>query len=250
MDHTKLAEFLKKYHENPHEIDPQMIKNTSICTVRSLTNPSVMNLVNGLNEDVAEFNWTWMNFRLSLILDSIANAFAMCKEIRHQIQSVNNTDMISEGDSYGFDLGQLTSVDENGNVLSVDHREFYNVIISIEELLELATELTKILTSTIPGYKGDPVNVIGVTEETADVETFLIWIKTIFGLDEKDLLAIHEIKSARQMARLKMTPGDYYDAISVMLHAEDHYVTQKIDQFAPLNGELVNLMEEFKNKNQ
>ena len=141
-------------------------------------------------------------------------------------------------------------VDENGNVLSVDHREFYNVIISIEELLELATELTKILTSTIPGYKGDPVNVIGVTEETADVETVLIWIKTIFGLDEKDLLAIHEIKSARQMARLKITPGDYYDAVSVMLHAEDHYVTQKIDQFAPLNGELVNLMEEFKNKNQ
>lgn len=249
MDHTKLAEFLKKYHENPHEIDPQMIKNTSICTVRSLTNPSVMNLVNGLSEDVAEFNWLWMQSRLKIILDSITNVFAACKEIRHEIQNVNDMDMISEGDAFGFDLGQLTSVDDTGNILSVDHHEFINVIISIEELLELATELTKTLISTTHGYDGDPINVIGVTEETADVETVLIWIKTIFGLDEKDLLAIHEIKSARQMARLKITPEDYYDAVSVMLHAEDHYVTYKIDQFAPLNGELVNLMEEFKNKN-
>ena len=152
MDHTKLAEFLKKYHENPHEIDPQMIKNTSICAVRSLTNPSVMNLVNGLNGDDAESNLAWINIRLGIILSSIVDAFTVCKGIRHQIQSANNKDMTSEGDSLGFDLGQLTSVDENGNVLSVDHREFYNVIISIEELLELATELTKILTSTIPGY--------------------------------------------------------------------------------------------------
>lgn len=250
MDHTKLAEFLKKYHENPHEINPQMIENTSICTVRSLTNPSVMNLVNGLADDAIDLKWLWMQSQLRIILSSIVDAFTVCKEIRHEIQSVNDMDMISEGDIFGFDLGQLASIDDAGNILSVDHHEFINVIISIEELLELATELTKILITTTPGYKRDPINVIGVTEETADVETVLIWIKTIFGLDEKDLLAIHEIKSARQMARLKITPEDYYDAVSVMLHAEDHYVTQKIDQFAPLNVELVNLMEEFKNKNQ
>ena len=250
MDHTKLAEFLEKYHENPHEINPQMIKNISICNVRSLTNPSVMNLINGLNDDAVTWRWKWMQSQLRIIISSIVDAFTVCKEIRHEIQSVNDMDMISEGDGFGFDLGQLTSVDDNGNILSVDHHEFNNVIISIEELLELATELTKILITTTPGYKRDPINVIGVIEETADVETVLIWIKTIFRLDEKDLLAIHEIKSARQMARLKITPEDYYDAVSVMLHTEDHYVTQKIDQFAPLNGAIVNLMEEFKNKNQ
>lgn len=250
MDHTKLSEFLEKYHENPHEIDPQMIKNLTICNLRSLTNPSVMNLTNGLNDDALNLQWNCMRHDLKNALDSIVYAFAMCKEIRHEIQGVNDMDMISEDDSFGFDLGQLSSVDDNGNILSVDHREFINVINSIEELLELATELMKTLISTTPGYKGEPVNILGITEETADVETILVWIKTIFGLDEKDLAAIHEIKSARQMARLKITPGEYYDAISVMMHAEDHYVTQKIDNFAPLSAEFVNLVEEFKNKNQ
>lgn len=79
---------------------------------------------------------------------------------------------------------------------------FYNTVIVVEELAELAKELTKALRN-----KGD---ITGILEELADVSLGIDYVKEIFDITDKELEYARSIKMTELQKKLSGESSESY----------------------------------------
>ena len=79
---------------------------------------------------------------------------------------------------------------------------FHNTVIVVEELAELAKELTKALRN-----KGD---IVGILEELADVSLGIDYVKEIFDITDKELEYARSIKMTELYKKLSSNSSEDY----------------------------------------
>lgn len=95
------------------------------------------------------------------------------------IQAMKDVKSSSESRSDRDKINKIMIDSIDSNVKDEDPRGYRNLIIVIEELSELAKELTKQLRG-----KGDIANIL---QELADVQLGIYYVQEIVGIDDKSL---------------------------------------------------------------
>lgn len=208
MDHTKVAEYLERYHENPFPVSSSLIHSMLECSARNRNKPEVYDHADD-KEDFMRNIYYWKAY--------INMTFHKLKEYRKGITCVFENE--KDHTAADFDLGELTSKNENGNITGLDAKAAFHIMVAVEECLELSAELLNLLSVGEDSMK--EYNPIGLIEEISDVLGAIDYVKTIADLSTEDIEYMQLVKSTRQLARQGITPNLYEDYKEVFqLHAK------------------------------
>lgn len=208
MDHTKVAEYLERYHENPFPVSSSLIHSMLECSARNRNKPEVYDHADD-KEDFMRNVYYWKAY--------INMTFYKLKEYRKGITCVFENE--KDHTAADFDLGELTSKNENGNITGLDAKAAFHIMVAVEECLELSAELLNLLSVGEDSMK--EYNPIGLIEEISDVLGSIDYAKTIADLSTEDIEYMQLVKSTRQLARQGITPNLYEDYKEVFqLHAK------------------------------
>ena len=131
MDHTKVAEYLEKYHENPFPVSMSLIHNMLECSARNRNKPEVYDHADD-KEDFMRNIYYWKAY--------INMTFHKLKEFRRGITCVFENE--NNHTAADFDLGELTSKNENGNIF-LNKYVIYIILKELEENNQVVYENEK-----------------------------------------------------------------------------------------------------------
>lgn len=210
MDHTKVAEYLEKYRENPFPVSSSLIHSMLECSARNRNKPEVYDHADD-KEDFMRNIYYWKAY--------INMTFHKLKEYRRGITCVFENE--KDHTAADFDLGELTSKNKDGNITGLDAKAAFHIMVAVEECLELSAELLNLLSVGEDSMK--EYNPIGLIEEISDVLGSIDYVKTIADLSTEDIEYMQMVKSTRQLARQGIYPALYNDYKEVFqLHAKSH----------------------------